>query len=226
MPIEAVIFDLDGTLASFNLDYKALRGEVKEYLIHTGIPASVLDVNVSLFEMLNNAEIYTKNNGKSDQVFDAIRSQALSIAEKHELEAAKTTGLLSGAIEALNELKKLKLKMAICTTSSDKAASYIVKRFKIDSYFQLLVSRDKVKHVKPSTEQCETALKALKVPPKNTIVVGDSVADMKSAKELKALAVGLTTGYSTKEQLTAAGANYVITSLIDLPVLVKEINKV
>jgi phosphoglycolate phosphatase len=226
LPIEAVIFDLDGTLANFNLDYKALRGEVKEYLIHTGIPASVLDVNESLFEMLNNAEIYTKNNGKSDQVFDAIRSQALSIAEKYEMEAAKTTGLLSGAIEALNELKKLKLKMAICTTSSDKAASYIVNRFKIDNYFQLLVSRDKVKHVKPSTEQCETALKALKVPPKNIIVVGDSEADMKSAKELKALAVGLTTGYSTKEQLTAAGANYVITSLIDLPLLVKEINKV
>jgi phosphoglycolate phosphatase len=226
LPIEAVIFDLDGTLANFNLDYKALRGEVKEYLIHTGIPASILDVNESLFEMLNNAEIYTKNNGKSDQVFDAIRSQALSIAEKYELEAAKTTELLSGAIEALNELKKLNLKMAICTTSSDKAASYIVNRFKIDNYFQQLVSRDKVKHVKPSTEQCETALKALKVPPKNIIVVGDSEADMKSAKELKALAVGLTTGYGTKEQLTAAGANYVITSLIDLPVLVKEINKV
>jgi len=226
LPIEAVIFDLDGTLANFNLDYKALRGEVKEYLIHAGIPASVLDVNESLFEMLNNVEIFIKNNGKSDQVFDAIRNKALAIAENYKLEAAKTTELLSGAIEALNELKKLNLKMAICTTSSDKAASYIVKRFKIDSYFRLLVSRDKVKHVKPSTEQCETALKALKIPAKNVIVVGDSIADMKSATELKALAVGLTTGYGTKEQLTSAGANYVITSLIDLPVLIKEINKV
>lgn len=226
MPIEAVIFDLDGTLANFNLDYKALRGEVKEYLIHAGVPASVLDVNESLFEMLNKAEIYAKNNGKSDQVFDAIRSQALSIAEKYELDAAKTTGLLSGAIEALNELKKLELKMAICTTSSEKAASYIIKRFKIDGYFQIMVSRDKVKHVKPSTEQCETALKALNVRPKAMAIVGDSIADMESAKELKALAIGLTTGYSTKEQLTAAGANYVITSLTDLPVLIKEINKV
>jgi len=226
LPIEAVIFDLDGTLASFNLDYKALRGEVKEYLIHAGVPGSVLDVNESIFEMLNNAEIYIRNNGKSDQVFDAIRSQTLSIAEKYEMEAAKTTGLLSGAIEALKELKKLKLKMAICTTSSDKAASYIVKRFKIDDYFQIVVSRDKVKNVKPSTEQCETALKALNVCPKSMIVVGDSIADMKSAKELKTLAVGLTTGYSTQEQLTAAGANYIITSLTDLPVLIKEINKV
>ncbi len=29
LAIEAVIFDLDGTLAAFNLDYKALRGEVE-----------------------------------------------------------------------------------------------------------------------------------------------------------------------------------------------------
>jgi len=224
--IEAVIFDLDGTIVNFNLDYKALRGEVKECLIHEGIPASLLDVNETLFEMLNKAEIYIKNNGKSNPVFNVIRSKALSIAENYELAAAKTTELLSGAIEALNELKKLKLKMAICTTSSEKAATYIVKRFKIDGYFQLVVSRDKVKYVKPSTEQCEIALKALNVPPKSMIVVGDSVADMQSAKEIEALAVGLTTGYSTREQLTTAGANYVITSLTDLPVLIKEINKV
>jgi phosphoglycolate phosphatase-like HAD superfamily hydrolase len=48
---------------------------------------------------------------------------------------------------------------------------------------------------------------------------------MKSGRELKAVAVGLTTGFATKEQLTAAGANYIITALTDLPILIKEINK-
>jgi phosphoglycolate phosphatase len=225
LPIEAVIFDLDGTLANFNLDYKALRGEVKEYLIHSGVPPSVLNVNESVFEMLNKAEIYIKNNGKSEQTFEAIRSQALNIAEKYELDASKTTSLLPGAIETLKELKKMGLKMAICTTSCDKAANYIVQRFKVDNYFQILVSRDKVKNVKPSTEQCETALKALKVRPKSMLVVGDSEADMKSGRELKAVTVGLTTGFATKEQLTVAGANYIITALTDLPTLIKERNK-
>jgi HAD superfamily hydrolase (TIGR01549 family) len=225
VPIEAVIFDLDGTLANFNLDYKALRGDVKEYLIHTGIPASVLDSNESIFVMLSNTEIFVRNNGKPDQNFEEIRKQALSIAEKYEMEAAKATELLPAAVETLKELEKLNIKMGLCTTSSEQAATYIVKRFKIDSYFQLLVSRDKVKHVKPSAEQCEIALKALKVRPKNALIVGDSVADMKSGEELKAITVGLTTGYATREQLMASGANYIITSLVDLPVLIKEINK-
>ncbi len=52
MPVEAVIFDLDGTLAHFNLDFKALRGEVRGYLIRVGVPTSVVNVNESIFEML------------------------------------------------------------------------------------------------------------------------------------------------------------------------------
>ena len=65
MSIEAVIFDLDGTLANFNLDFKTLRSEVRSYLIRIGVPTSVLDVNESIFEMLRKAEIFIKNSGKS-----------------------------------------------------------------------------------------------------------------------------------------------------------------
>jgi FMN phosphatase YigB (HAD superfamily) len=60
LAIEAVIFDLDGTLAHFNLEYKALRGEVREYLIHNGIPSSILDVNESVFDMLKKPKFSLK----------------------------------------------------------------------------------------------------------------------------------------------------------------------
>jgi phosphoglycolate phosphatase-like HAD superfamily hydrolase len=48
---------------------------------------------------------------------------------------------------------------------------------------------------------------------------------MQSAAELKAISVGLTTGLSSTEQLMGNGANYMITSLTDLPILIKKINK-
>ena len=89
----------------------------------------------------------------------------------------------------------------------------------------MVVSREKVKYVKPHTEQFELALKALGVHAKSALIVGDSVVDMQSAKEIKVVAVGLTTGLSTTEQLMSNGANYIVTSLNDLPVLIKEINK-
>ena len=149
----------------------------------------------------------------------------MAIAEKYEMEAASTTSLMPGANETLKELKRMNLKMGLCTTSSEKAANYILKRFKIEDFFQIVVARDKVKYVKPNTEQFEVALKALNASLQTAVIVGDSVVDMQSAKELKVIAVGLPTGVSTMEQLMNNGANYIITSLTDLPVLVKEINK-
>ncbi len=225
MTIQAVIFDLDGTLSSFNLDYKALRGEVREYLMRIGVPASLLTVNESIFEMMKKVEVYMKNNGKPDSAFVEARSRSLALAEKYELEAAESANLLPGATEALKELKAMNLKLGICTTSSEAAASYILKRFKIIDYFQVVVPRNMVKKVKPDTEQFELALKALGVHAKDTVIVGDSTVDMQSAKELKAIAVGLPTGYSEPKQLMSQGANYLITSLSDLPILLKELKK-
>lgn len=222
MLAKAVIFDLDGTIANFNLDFKTLRAEVRSYLIRTGVPVSVLNVNESVFEMLKKAEIYFKNNGKA---FDEVRRKVFAIAEKFEMEAASTTNLQSGAIETLKELKRMQLKIGLCTTSSQKAVTYILERFKINEFFTVIVPRDKVKYVKPNTEQFELALKALDTRPEETVIVGDSVVDMQSAKELKAIAVGLPTGISTLKQLKAHGANYIITVLTDLPVLIKKINE-
>ena len=190
-----------------------------------GVPASVLNVNESIFEMLKKAEIFLKNNGKPAEVFDEVRNHALGIAEKFELEAASTTNLQPGAVETLKALKDMNVKMGLCTTSGEKSARYILQRFKIDEFFKIVVPRDKVKYVKPNTEQFELALKNLRARAKVAVIVGDSVVDMESAAELKAVAVGLPTGVSTETQLKDKGANYIITSLTDLPILVKELNK-
>ena len=223
--IKAVIFDLDGTIVSFNLDYKALRGEVRSYLLRVGIPASVLSVNENIFDMLKKTMIYLKNNGKFDGAMEEIRNQALAIAEKYELEAAANTDLMPGIYETLNTLKQMDLKIGLFTLNSDKAANYILQRFKIGDFFAITVPRNKVNFVKPNPEHLETALKVLDVAPKETVVVGDGNVDMESARELEAIAVALPASASKIEQLMRHGASYVITSITDLPVLIEKINK-
>ena len=225
LAIETVIFDLDGTLATFNLEFKALRSEVRGYLMREGVPPSVLNVNESIFEMLKKAEIFMKNSSKSAEAFEQVRTQVLTIAEKYEMEAATTTSLLTGAIETLRDLEKMNLGIGLCTTSSEKAVNYILNRFKISNFFKVAVSRNKVKYVKPHTEQFELALKTMKASPKVTAIVGDSNVDMQSARELQAIAIGFPTGFSTTKQLINSGANYIITTLSDLPVLIKKINE-
>jgi len=225
MRVKAVIFDLDGTLASFNLDYKTLRSEVKAYLVKMGVPASILSVNESIFEMLRKTEIFVKNSGKPTKLLEEVRSEALAMSEKYELEAAKCTSLLPGAVETLKALRQMSLKIGLCTINSEESMNHILKRFEIADFFDATVSRKGVNHFKPHPEHLETALKALDASAKDTVVVGDSSVDMQSAVALKAIAVGLPTGVSTTEQLMSSGANYLITSITYLPLLIEKINK-
>jgi HAD superfamily hydrolase (TIGR01549 family) len=223
--IKAVIFDLDGTLASFNVDYKAIRADVRNLLIKRGLPASLFSVNESIFEMLKKAEIFMKNNGNSEKAIEDIRERALATAGRYELEAAKTTSLLPGVSETLKALKKMSLKIGLFTINSEKSTNYILKRFRIAEFFDALTPRNRVKHVKPNAEHLEATLKALEVKPEEAMIVGDGVSDIKCARELQAIAVGLPTGVSSPKELVSAGANYLITSITDLPTLVEYINK-
>ncbi len=219
------MFDLDGTLASFNLDYKTVRAEVRGYLINVGVPASVLSFNESIFEMLKKTEIFLKNTGKPRKFIEQTRDEALAIAEKYDLEASRSTGLLPGVMECLKDLKEKGVKMGLFTMNSEKSVDFILNRFSLKSYFEAVVPRNKVDYVKPHPDHLGSVLKQLNVKASGVMVVGDSIADMRSAKEVKAIAVGLPTGVSTVDQLTNNGANFIITSILDLPVLVNKENK-
>lgn len=226
MTIKAVVFDLDGTITAFNIDYMAVRAEVRSLLISAGLPASVLSTNESIFEMLKKVEIFMKNTGKTRKTFEDIREKTLAIAEKHEMEAAKSTSLLSGVEETLKAVKEMNLKIGLCTINSERSTNYILRRFKIAKYFDAVTPRDKMRYVKPNTEHLEATLKTLEVNPEEAMLVGDGTRDMQCARELKVVSVGLPTGLSSEKELMVSGANYFITSLTDLPTLIESINRI
>lgn len=223
LTIEAVVFDLDGTIVKFNLDYKAARAEVIEFLVNQGLPKSVFSINESVFKMLEKAEIYMKNH-KVGKDFLKLKKDILSIMEKYEMQSAKSTQLVPGILETLRALKKMKLKLGLFTVNSKKATEHVLSTFRLKPYFSTVVTRDSVSFVKPNPIHLETALKALKAKPEETIVVGDSTMDMKSAQELDVFAVGTSTGFATPEQLTQAGANCLISSPLDLIELVEKLS--
>lgn len=225
MPIKAVVFDLDGTLSTFNLDYKTMRSQVKNKLEEIGVPNSLLSVSDSVFEMLRKTEKWAKKSSKSKVFIDKTKTEALGIAEKYELEAALNTQLLPGVSETLTALKDAHLKIGLCTINSERSVKCILERFKLEGLFDVIITRNHVTNVKPHPEHVEAALKALCVNVEEVAVVGDSSVDMKSASQQRTIAIGVTTGISKTEQLVDGGANYVITSIRDLPELIQKISK-
>jgi len=222
--IKAVVFDLDGTLAEFNLDYKAVRAEVMRFLLNQGLPASILSVNESVFEMLKKAQVYMKNNGKEKR-FSAVQRDVFAIAFKYEWEAANRTSLMPGAFEALKALKTMNLKLGIFTINSEKSTNLILDRFRLRQFFDATVTREGVPRVKPDPSHLEAALKALDIKVEEVIVVGDNAVDVKSALTLKATSVGIATSDAAAKKLGETGAAHVVRSITELPALISRLNK-
>ncbi len=224
MVIKAVVFDLDGTLADFNLDYKAVRTEVRNLMMKAGVAPSLLGANESIFEMLKKSRVFLRNSGISEEFISMISGQALSIAEEYEMDAARTTSLKPGVNGTLKTLKEMNLRIGLFTINSKRSVNRILKRFRLSDFFDAVIPRNAVGLVKPNAEHLQVTLEALEASPRETLVVGDGVSDMECAREIEAVAVGLPTGFFSYKDLLRSGANYVITSLMDLPILVRRLN--
>lgn len=225
MTVKAVIFDIDGTLLNFTLDYKTSRAEVIQYLTKQGFPQSLFSIKENIFEMLKKAETYMKNNGEEESKARTVRKGVFSIAERHEMEAANATHMLPGVLETLKTLKNMGLQMAVFTMNGENSTNHIMRIFRLKQFFDAIITRESVSAVKPDPAHLEAVISALNIEPEEAIVVGDSTLDMKCAHELNIIGVGITTGISSPKELTHAGASYLISSFTEIPRLIQQLNE-
>jgi phosphoglycolate phosphatase len=223
--IKAVIFDLDGTLKEFNLDIKACRTEIINLLTQQGFSRSLFSIKETAFDMLVNVKKHLNTKGMEKQEFTKIKDMVFSVVEDFELKAARTAKMFAGIPETLKTLRDMKLKIALCTISSEKTTSYILKRFNLEQFFDAVITRESVFEVKPHPTHLEAALDAVKVSSQEAVLVGDSVKDIECAIQLNVLAVGVTTGLSSIEELTCSGAHYIASSANDIPILLEQVNR-
>ena len=222
--IRAVIFDLDGTLKEFNLDIKGCRTKIINLLTQEGFSRSLFSLNESAFDILKKVKNSPITEDGKKQDFAKIEDMVFSVVEDFELEAARTAKMFAGIPETLKALRDMKLEIALCTISSEKVTSYILKRFHLEQFFDAVITRESVFEVKPHPKHLEAALDALKVRSQEAVLVGDSVKDIECAIQLNVLAVGVTTGLSSIEELTCSGAHYIASSANDIPILIQQLN--
>ena len=220
--IRALVFDLDGTIVRFSIDYRAARADVVRALVKMGLPSSLFSVNESTFRNLERAELYVRSNGGGEEDVRRIRSLVYSIADKYELEAAKTTDLLPGVLDTLEVLRGMGLKMGIFTIAGRLSVNRVLERFQLRRFFSVVVTRDDADAIKPDPAHLRAALRGLGVDAEDVLVVGDTTWDVRCAKAAGAKAVGVTTGLSTREELLNAGADYVIDSITELPLIIRK----
>jgi len=223
MTIRAVIFDLHGTIVEYKVNSKAARTEVTQFLIEHGIPRDFFSPNESYFEALNKLETYTKTHLTQAENYAELRKCVFEILDKYELENIESTCLIPGMLENLQTLRRMKLKLGLLTVNGQKATDRILTKYGLNNYFQAVVTRELAPKFKPNPLHLEAVLKSLKVMPRESVIVGDSISDIKVAHALKTRAIGVLGGLASKEELVNAGADYLSETPANLIRIIKNL---
>lgn len=193
--IEAIIFDLDGTIFELPVDWEVLRPKI---------------------------EIIA---GRSFTSFGTLYSSALpkqknslrQLLDEAEMEAIKRGKVISGVPEILGKLAAI-FKIAVVTRNSRYVSKIALKKLGIED--AILVSRDDVEHMKPDPEGINKALTTLNLSKKQAIFVGDSYHDVEAAR-----AAGVKVAIVSNPNLhyRPEGADYYLDSLSDLEKVIEDV---
>jgi len=207
-PIEAVILDVDGTVATCPYDFEAMRAAVRRLAAARGVDTAQLGIR-GIIEQID----AVANRLPDDAA--RFREEAEAAVIEMEVESARTAELLPGAAEALSRLRREGLAIALITRNCRAASELVLGGF--DDY-DVLLTRDDVPHLKPHPDHIRRALAAVGRSPDCAAVVGDHIFDMQAGVAAGVrLCVGVRTGSSSEADLLKAGAGDVIDSLADLP---------
>jgi len=211
--IKAVVFDFDGTLFKFVLDYKGMRNAVKESVVTDGVPASLVEEGDRIRDVINKMIAHAKVSQWSNSRVKAIMDKISSIMDRYEWESAKRNTPVDGAREVLVSLREMGLKIGLLTNNSEKSIIYLLKKYKFTDMLDAIVTRNDLgdfNDLKPSPVGLRLLLRKLGVEAEETICVGDSVVDVRAALGVGAEPVFVTAGYSSEKEAREACPNIVI----------------
>lgn len=205
MKYKAIIFDLDGTLL-YTLGDIALA--VNTALNEISMPSHPEEsykkfVGHGLKEALRRA-------CTGECTDDILDKTYLRVMEEYTRNPVVTTKPYKEIPELLNRLTKIGIKLAILSNKEDSLVKHIAGELLSDWSFTTVQGILPDVPKKPDPAAVHQILNDMSIEPAETIFVGDSGVDMKTAVNSGLLGVGVTWGYRDVVELTESGAGILI----------------
>jgi phosphoglycolate phosphatase/pyrophosphatase PpaX len=197
----AVIFDLDGTLADtlptvmriFNrlmADKTGREWRLEELIPYFGPPETVIFNNLFPHEPDPEsiaAEFYRlcREDGREIKPFEGMR-------------------------EIIDELHTAGVKLGVYSGASTQAARIRAEHAGLLSYFKEIIGGDRVDKYKPHPEGLLKLMEYFEVEPQSTAYVGDMVADVEAGRGAGATTIAVTWGAGTRDELLNAGPDFLV----------------
>ena len=190
--IKAIIWDLDGTLIHFKIDFIRARREAIKILKKYGVPKNLLTVKGSILENVSKSrEYFQSNNTYESQKITQIINEVDGEINKIEYEAALQASHIDGIEEVLEFVERKNLKQAIFTFNTHRNAEISLQKVKLMKFFELIIGRDNVENMKPHPDHLLSICKSLDVLPSEIIVIGDSSRDIEAALNVGAKSIAI-----------------------------------
>jgi phosphoglycolate phosphatase len=171
-----IIFDMDNTLLGSNIDFLAMKNELYNYFVGE----NVLPADLSLDHHTCATVI---GLAQQNAISEIQEEHMWNIAEKHEMVGMRGAALEPGVRELLQHLKD-QLVMVVLTNNAQAAAERALTDTGIYHYFDLIVGREKMKVLKPSSSGVKYILDSYPdIQSNHWISIGDSWIDGKAAQD-------------------------------------------
>jgi len=208
---QAFIFDFDGTLAILNIDFVQMRQQIYRIIERYGVVPSQFD-HLYILEMVEAAvaQIGQEDGSRGAHLYREAHDTILAL----EAEAARHSGMLPGAVETLQFLRRQGLKVGVVTRNSEAAVRTICTT--IDGLCDIFLPREAVRFAKPHPEHLQRALDSLQVPAQEAVMVGDGPIDIRAGKALGLTTVAVLTGGGQRDALLASQPDLLLNSVADL----------
>ena len=201
--MKAVIFDLDGTLQSLEIDFHGLRTKLSALFEGYGHPP----LEGPLLEAVEKALCVLSEKGMPGPDVEDARQKAFHRMDSWEMASYPNARTFAGVKETLDELSSRGCRLAV---QSRACRAYVRRSLdRIGFVFEAVAAREDVKRPKPDPEGVQFLLGRLRCSPENAFVVGDHPFDIEAGKRAGTFCAGVLTGAGTEENLVDAGADEV-----------------
>lgn len=215
-PVDAVMFDMDGTLLN---SWDALVGayhDATRQVLGAPYPVEPEDVD-RIIQM------------RARDAFPAIAGGDLALAARIEAAfgasyraRASQISLYDGVFEMLTELRDLGLRLGIATSKSRVRLDRDLQQTEIGELIDATICGDEVSVAKPDPAPIVAITEKLALPPARGLYVGDGANDVMAAQAAGVRAAGAGYGFHPAA-CRAAGPEFWIEQPRDLPALVASI---
>ncbi|WP_337104381.1 pyrophosphatase PpaX [Paenibacillus sp. YIM B09110] len=205
--IRTVLFDLDGTILDTNeliirSFVEALKGIAAEGFGREHIIPTMGEPLIDQLRRFSGLE-------EVSHLVDAYREVNLRLHD----DLVKP---FEYVVEVLRNLHGKGIQIGVVTTKMRLTTEKGLKFVGIDEYVDAVITIDDVKNPKPHPEPVNKAIALLGADPATTMMVGDSVVDIKSAVAAGTEAVGVAWSLKGEKLLSEAGAHHIIHDMRDL----------